>query len=151
MTPSSPPRARLGPIAWTTLVLLGASAALCALLESLFVPLYSGSTLVPVTVLATVVTNAGLPLLARAVVPSTRAVAAPFVVWLVVVVGFGVLTRPEGDVILPGGDPQWVSYAVLLGGALVGTITVISCVPRATPRPPEMTRRQQNDRRPPSR
>ena len=131
MTPSSPPRARLDAAAWLTLVLLCASAALCAVLESLLVPLYAGSTLVPVAVLATIVTNVGLPLLARAAVPTTPAVVAPFLAWLVVVIGFGVLTRPEGDVILPGGDAQWVSYAVLLGGALVGTITVISSVPRA--------------------
>ncbi|WP_375483809.1 hypothetical protein [uncultured Jatrophihabitans sp.] len=145
---TAPTSARsVGLVGWLTLLLLCASAALAALLESLFVPLYAGGTLVPVTVLATIVTNVALPLLARAVVPTMGGTVAPFVVWLVVVIGFGVLTRPEGDVILPGGDPQWVSYAVLLGGALVGTITVISSVPRA----PEMTRRQQHYRRPPSR
>ena len=147
MTSPSRAPARLGPIAWVTLLLLCASAVLCAVLESLLVPLYAGATLVPVAVLATIVTNVGLPLLARTAVPTTPAVVAPFLVWLVAVIGFGVLTRPEGDVILPGGDAQWVSYAVLLGGALVGTITVISSVPRA----PETTQRQQPYRRPPIR
>ena len=41
---------------------------------------------------------------------------APAAGWLAVVVGFGVLTRPEGDVILPGGTLQWVTYAMVLGG-----------------------------------
>ena len=49
----------------------------------------------------------------------------PLLAWLAVVVGFGVLARPEGDVILPGGGLQWITYGVVLGGALAGTVTVV--------------------------
>ena len=122
--------ARPGATGWLALLLVCLCAALAGLLEAVYVPLYAGSTLVPVAVLAALVTNTALPLLARSVLPTTFGVAAPFVVWLVVLIGFGVVVRPEGDVILPGGDAQWVSYGVLLGGALAGTLTVVMCGPR---------------------
>ncbi len=126
---TAPRSARGGVVAWLAVLLICLSAALAATLEALLVPLYAGSTLVPVAVVAALVTNVGLPLLARTVVPSMLGVALPFVSWLVVIIGFGVLGRPEGDVILPGGNPQWVAYGVLLGGALAGTITVVSIAP----------------------
>jgi hypothetical protein len=64
-------------------------------------------------------------------VPSTPAALAPFAAWLIVMIGFGVLSRPEGDVILPGSPAaaQFVTYAVLLGGALTGTITMVALSP----------------------
>ena len=127
---SSPVRRGVGATGWLALVLLCLSAGLAALLEALLVPLYAGSTLVPIAVAGALVSNIVLPLLARTVVPSTPGIAAPFVVWLVVIIGFGVVARPEGDVILPGGGPQWVGYGVLFGGALVGMITVVTIVPR---------------------
>jgi hypothetical protein len=119
-----------GGLAALALVLLCLSAALAAMLEALLVPVYAGSTLVPVAVVAALASNVALPLLARTVATRTLQMAAPFVVWLVVLVVFGVVARPEGDVILPGGDAQWVSYGVLLGGALAGTLTVVSIAPR---------------------
>lgn len=122
--------ARLGASSWLAIVLICLSAALAAMLEALLVPLYAGSTLVPVAVVAALASNVGLPLLARTVVPTMLGMALPFVAWLVVIVGFGVVARPEGDVILPGGNPQWVAYGVLLGGALAGTVTVVTGGPR---------------------
>jgi hypothetical protein len=124
------PRSRPGVTGWLALLLICLSAALAGLLEAVFVPLYAGSSLVPVAVVAAVATNVALPLLARSVLPTMVGVTAPFLVWLVVLVGFGVVARPEGDVILPGGDAQWVSYGVLLGGALAGTLTVMAYGPR---------------------
>ncbi len=137
--------AKRGIAAWVAVVLICLSAALAGMLQALLVPLYAGSTLIPVAVLAALASNIALPLLARTVVPTTAGLALPFVSWLVVVIGFGVLGRPEGDIVLPGGDPQWVAYGVLLGGALAGTVTVVASAPRAS----EMTRRQQTYRRPP--
>jgi hypothetical protein len=44
-----------------------------------------------------------------------------------------VFPRPEGDVVLPAGNGlQWVSYGVLLGGAVAGAVTVV----RSGARPP---------------
>ena len=113
---------------WTGVVLLCLTAALSALLESLLVPLYSGTVVVPVAVVLALAGNAVLPRLARSLVPTTWAGASPFVVWLVVVVWFGVLARPEGDVILPGGGPGGVvvvTYGVLLGGTLAGAVSLV--------------------------
>lgn len=108
---------------------LTATGALAALLETLFVPLYAGTVVVPVAVVAAVVGNVVLPRLSRSLVPRTFAGAAPFAAWLVVVVGFGVFGRPEGDVILPGGGPGgvvFVTYGVLLGGTLAGAVTLVT-------------------------
>lgn len=123
-------RTRPGVTGWLALLLICLSAALTGLLEAVFVPLYAGSSLVPVAVVAALATNVALPLLARSVLPTMLGVAAPFLVWLVVLIGFGIVARPEGDVILPGGDAQWVSYGVLLGGALAGTLTVVTYGPQ---------------------
>ncbi len=108
-------------------------AMLCALLEALLVPLYIGSVLFPIAVVLAVASNTVLPRLARAIVPSTWAAATPFLAWLLVIIGFGLVSRPEGDVILPGGSPlQYVTYGVLLGGAAAGAMSIAA----SSPRPP---------------
>lgn len=112
---------------WAGVLLLAACGALAGLLESLLVPLYWGSVIFPVAVVLAIAGNVVMPRLARALVPTTGAALAPFLGWLVVVVGFGVVSRPEGDVILPGapGSLEFVTYGLLLGGALAGTVTVV--------------------------
>jgi hypothetical protein len=133
------PVASTGP-EWIGVVLVALSGALAALLEALLVPYYVGSTIVPIAVLLAIASNIALPRLARGLIPTTSAMAAPFVTWLIVMIGFGVIARPEGDVILPGGGGglQWVTYGVLLGGALVGTVNLVvltspSARPASTP------------------
>jgi hypothetical protein len=123
---------------WVGVALLAASAALAGLLEVLLVPLYVGSVILPVAVLFAVVGNVALPRLARVLVPRTLAAGAPFGAWLLVVVLFGVVTRPEGDVILPGSPSsvEFVTYGVLLGGTLAGTVTLVMAAP------PPATRRR---------
>jgi hypothetical protein len=116
---------------WLGVALLALCAALAAVLEALLVPLYVGSVIVPIAVLLSLASNVALPKLARSLVPTTPAALAPFVTWLVVMVGFGVLARPEGDVILPGSPAaaEYVTYAALLGGALAGTMTIVWLTP----------------------
>lgn len=116
-------------LAWLGVALVCGCALLAGLLESLLTPLYSGGHLVPVAVLFAIASNVVLPRMARTFVPTLLGTALPFVAWLVVLVGFGILARPEGDVILPGGDVQYVSYGVMLGGALAGVITVVTSAP----------------------
>lgn len=121
---------RMGPASWAGLVLVCASAVLAAVIEVLLVPIYAGSTPVGIAVLFALASNIALPRLAFGAYPRALAAAAPFVLWLVVVFVFGVFGRPEGDVVLPGGGGvQWVSYGVMLGGALAGTLTVVLTVP----------------------
>jgi hypothetical protein len=112
--------------AWVGVALLCGCAVLSGVLALFLVPLYAGSVLVPVAVLVALASNIALPRLARTLVETTAAAVLPFACWLVTVIVIGVLPRPEGDVVLPGGGGalQWVSYGVLLGGALAGTVTV---------------------------
>lgn len=121
------PEPGAGVLEWGGVLLVCGCALLAAALEALLVPLYAGSVLVPVAVVLALASNVALPRMARNLVPTMLAAALPFLTWLVVIVAFGVLGRPEGDVILPGGagGVHWVSYGVMLGGALAGTITVV--------------------------
>ncbi|SHH47382.1 hypothetical protein SAMN05443575_3944 [Jatrophihabitans endophyticus] len=123
-------------LAWTGVALVTASGAAAAWLESLLVPYYVGAALVPVTILLALASNWVLPRLARALVPRTVAAVLPFVAWLAVVFFVAAGGRPEGDVILPGGSAvEYVGYAVMLGGALVGTLSVVTSAPPPQRRP----------------
>lgn len=127
----SAPTLRSGPVEWFGLVLVALCGALAGLLEVLLVPLYAGGVIVPVAVVLSLLSNFALPRLAHTLRPTAPAALAPFLLWLVVVIGFGVVTRPEGDVILPGAPNTvvYVVYGMLLGGALVGTVTVVMSSP----------------------
>ena len=112
--------------AWAGVALMCGCAALAAMLALFLVPLYAGSVIVPVAVLVALASTVALPRLAYVLVESTLAMVLPFLAWLFVVIAIGVVPRPEGDVVLPaGGGPEWVSYGVLLGGALAGTVTLV--------------------------
>jgi hypothetical protein len=116
--------------AWVGVTLLSGCAALAALITVFLVPLYAGSVIVPVAVALALAGNIVLPRLAHGLIERTAATALPFLSWLLVTVIVGLTPRPEGDVVLPGGGVQWVSYGVLLGGALAGTTTVVLSAPR---------------------
>lgn len=124
-------RARPALLDWAGLVVVALTGALAALVEALLVPLYAGSTIVPVALALALAGNVLLPRLARTLVPTTPAAVAPVLAWLVVMIFFGVVARPEGDVVLPGSPTavEWVTYGVLLGGALAGTLTVVLSTP----------------------
>lgn len=153
MTGGEPRDADPAWIGWVGLILVAASGVLAAVVEVVLVPLYVGSVLVPIAVVVALVTNVLLPVLAFRLIPRGLAAATPFVLWLIVAFTFGVVARPEGDVLLPGGRgaPEWTSYGVLLGGALAGTLTVVMLVPprrrlsagtgRGSPRPAPPGRR----------
>lgn len=126
------------PVEIAGVALVMASAALSALIEALLVPLYAGRVVFPIAVVLAVAGNIALPRLARQLVPTTLATVLPLLAWLAVMVGFGVYGRPEGDVILPGGPTgaEWVTYGVLLGGAVAGTFTVVMTMPPPAQRKP---------------
>lgn len=122
---------------WFGVALVCGVAALAALFELFLVPFYIGSVLVPIAVLFAVVSNAVLPRLSRALVPTTAAAVLPFAVWLIVVIAIGFFARPEGDVVLPGGGgAEWVGFGMLVGGAVAGTITLVWLTPPPAPRRP---------------
>jgi hypothetical protein len=123
-------------IDYVGVVVLCGAAALSALFDVFLVPLYAGKVLVPLAVLLAIVGNVLLPRLARALVPATWAAAAPVAVWVVLAFALGFTSRPEGDVLLPGGGyVQWVGLGMVFGGVLAGITTVIIGMPPPAPRP----------------
>lgn len=111
---------------WAPLVLLCAAAALAGLLEVLFVPFYIGSVLTPVVVPIALVTNYVWTRLGYTLVRTTTGAVAPFVCWVIPVLGLALFPRPEGDVIvIGGGGQQWVYYGLLLLGCLSGFVSIV--------------------------
>jgi Family of unknown function (DUF6113) len=117
-------------------VILSACAALSAMLAALLVPLRWGTVIVPVSVLIAVASTAGLIVLAWRAVRSVALAAIPFAIWVVTVLVLS-QARPEGDVVLPGGQTGvvYVVYATMLGGFVAGlaTIFILSSSRRVTP------------------
>lgn len=112
---------------------------LCAVLLSFFaallVPLRIGTVLIPIAIplaLATVwfaprvLEQGGAPLFARFL---------PYIAWLITTYALGAGSS-EGDRLLPaGGGLSAVSYAVLLGGAMLGPVAVMLPELRVKSRP----------------
>ncbi len=133
MTEPEPERRR----EWVPLVLLCASAVLCGLLNVLLIPLYLGSVLVPVAVVVAVAVNVALPTWGFALISATAGAVAPFVCWLVPVLGLAMVPRPEGDVVvLGGGGQQYVFYGVLLLGCVAGFGSIVRATGSTRPAPP---------------
>ncbi|MBV9593073.1 MAG: hypothetical protein JO147_04655 [Actinobacteria bacterium] len=126
-----PPEPPLPPaLAGLGVVLIALVSIVLAALEVLLVPSYIGSVIFPITVVVAIAGNLGLPWLIREIQPTRWSVCVPAVCWVLVVLGLGFTSRPEGDVLLPGyGDGEWVAYALLLIGALAAAIGVIRMMP----------------------
>ncbi|MGI8882264.1 MAG: DUF6113 family protein [Jatrophihabitans sp.] len=115
--------------------LLIACAALSGLLEAMLVPVRAGTVIVPVSVVLAVLTNVGLPVLAWWAARATVAAVLPFAAWVVVVLLLS-QSRPEGDVLLPGGKTglTYVSYGLLLAGFISGIATIARLSSRSAAR-----------------
>jgi hypothetical protein len=118
-----PPLVRVGGVLLFMLI-----AVLAAAVTLLLVPLRAGTVFVPISVLLAVATNLILPPLARELVDRTAAAVLPPLVWfatLVVLAG----SRPEGDVLVPGGKDYeglaWVFYGAVLAGIVAAAYAVI--------------------------
>lgn len=112
---------------WLSILLLCASAVLCGLLEVAFIgQFYVGATIVPVVVLASIVTNTVLPLLGHRAVGATRGAVLPVLFWLITVLGLSIYTRPEGDLFVTSAfDQDWAFYGMLLLGTVAGFISIV--------------------------
>ena len=95
--------------------LLLLDAAILAVLELLYLPLYLGSVQFPVTAAVAAVTTPLLVAAAGKISARRRVAGAPLLVWFLVVLIFGVF-GPGGDVVLLGSD--WRTLLLLGGGAL---------------------------------
>ncbi len=107
-------------------MLLAASAVLLGVFDVLLIPLYLGSTPVPVAVVLGVAQNLLLPRFAYSLVRSVPAAALPVAAWLLPVLGLSLYSRPEGDVlVLGGGAQQWTLYGVVVLGLAAGFRSVV--------------------------
>jgi hypothetical protein len=103
-------------------------AAWLALVEVFWLPWRLAGIPVPISIVAAVVGNLLLVDAARRLSGSRLVAALPAVVWLVVAVA-GAMRRPEGDLLLPGGDT--VTSTLSLGFLLLGVVAAAFAVGRA--------------------
>jgi len=109
-------------------------AVLLALTELAWATLRIGTVPVPVSALAALVTTPLLVHLADRAAPGTRAVFAPLLGWLVVVVVVG-LWSPVGGGVLPA---DWRTVLLLAAGLLPGAVVAARRrTPAASQRPTE--------------
>jgi hypothetical protein len=103
-------------------------AAWLTLVEVFWLPWRVGGVPVPVSVLAAVVGNVLLVEGARRLSGSRLVAVLPAVVWLVIAVA-ATMRRPEGDLLLTGGDA--VTSTINLGFLLLGVVAAAFAVGRA--------------------
>jgi hypothetical protein len=107
-------------------------AAWLALVEVLWLPWRLGGVPVPVSLLAAVAGNLLLVGAARQLSGSRLVAVLPAVVWLVIALG-ATMRRPEGDLLLPGGDA--VTSTLGLGFLLLGVLAAAFAVGRVLSAP----------------
>lgn len=105
-----------------------AVSAWLALVEVFWLPWRLGGVPVPISVVAAVFGNVLLVGAARRLSGSRLVAVLPAVVWLGIALA-ATTRRPEGDLLLPGGDA--VTELVNLGFLLVGVVAAAFAVGRA--------------------
>jgi hypothetical protein len=117
-------------LGWAVLAVL--AAAWLTLVEVFWLPWRVAGVPVPVSLLAAVGGNLLLVGAARRSSGSRAVAVLPAVVWLVIAVA-AAMRRPEGDLLLPGGDA--VTSTLNLGFLLLGVLAAAFAVGRvlATP------------------
>jgi hypothetical protein len=118
-------------VGWAVLAVV--LATWLTLVEVFWLPWRVGGVPVPVSLLAAVAGNLLLVDFARRMSGSRLVAVLPAVVWLVIAVGAS-MRRPEGDLLLPGGDA--VTSTLNLGFLLLGVVAAAFAVGRTlgTPR-----------------
>lgn len=124
---------------YLVLLLICATAFLAGLVEVLLVPLYAGSSILPIAVPLGMATTYGLPRLGSWLTGTVAGALLPLVSWFVATLGLALVNRPAGDVLVQGGTSpqQWVLFAMIIGGSVVGFATVVRTgVPARGDQPP---------------
>jgi hypothetical protein len=108
------------------LALVCATALLAGTIEVMLVPLYHGATVLPITVLLGMATTFALPRLGIWLTRTPSGGFLPLACWFVAVLGLAFIGRPEGDVLVEGGNAQqWVLFVLIIASAVVGFVTVV--------------------------
>jgi hypothetical protein len=113
-------------LAWAIVAV--AVAAWLALVEVFWLPWRLAGVPVPISLIAAVAGNLLLVDGARRLSGSRLVAVLPAVVWLVIAVA-ATMRRPEGDLLLPGGDA--LTSTVNLGFLLLGVVAAAFAVGRA--------------------
>jgi len=117
---------RPGLLDYLVLLVVCATSFLAGIVEVLLVPLYSGTVILPITVLLGVATTYGFPKLGYWLTTTISGGLLPLVTWFVATLGLAFIGRPEADVVVEGGNAQqWVLFALIVAGAVVGFATVV--------------------------
>ena len=113
--------------------LLCGCALLSSLLELAFLAeFYAGTAIVPVTILAAVISNIVLPLWGFRTVNTLSGAVLPVLSWLVPILALTMYNRPEGDLFVIGEFHQDTAfYGLLLLGAAAGFGTIVKLSGRA--------------------
>jgi hypothetical protein len=132
-----------GAVGLISLVLTCASAVLCGLLELMLVgQFYVGGQIIPLVIIAAVVSNIGLPVLGYRAVRAPRGAILPVVCWLITVLFLSIYERPEGDLlVISAYGQQWGFYGVLLLGGIAGFASIILVGQRGLPTRSDRSRR----------
>jgi hypothetical protein len=99
------------------------AGVLMGALEVTLVPLRWGSTLVPIAPVLAALSGVLLPAVSRGLTDTMGSAVPPVLGQVVTIWALGTW-HTGGDVLLPAGDTTWVSYTVLLFGALVPLVMV---------------------------
>jgi hypothetical protein len=124
----------------TAVVLFTLLGAMSAAIEILLVPLYIGSVIFPITLVLVLIGNVYFPRAVWWLTDSTGLAFLPTVGWVVVLIYFGIVPNPMGDVLLPGyGQGQYVGQALLVVGLIAGILSAAVHRPPG-PNPPPRPR-----------
>ena len=129
MSDGTPSRA--GAVDYLLLVLICATSAVAGIIELLLVPHYLGATIFPISVPLGMITTYALPKLGFWVTRAVRGAVLPLVFWVVPVLTLGFYPRPEGDVVIAGGNnEQWVAVAMIVLAMVIGfRVVIVDTVP----------------------
>ena len=121
---------------WGLVALLAACGLLSGLVETLLVPLYAGSQLLPISVVIAIVLNYLLCAGSARTVGRPMGAVITLVLWVLPVLVLPEVQPAGGDVLILGGSStqQYVYYALILLGCGAGIVAMVRTIgPRATP------------------
>lgn len=139
---------RPGAIGWVSLVLVCASAVLCAVLELMLIPqFYIGGQIIPLVIIAAVANNIGLPVLGYHAVRAARGAVLPVLFWLITLLFLSIYQRPEGDLlVIAAYDQDLAFYGMLLFGGIAGFGSIVMLSGRAPIAPRRTTQPRRGGR-----
>ncbi|MBA3339273.1 MAG: hypothetical protein H0T54_05945 [Geodermatophilaceae bacterium] len=108
-------------------LLVLALATVCAVVEVLYLPLRAGQVPLPLSVLAAAVLNVAFTRAMYAVTGSILAALLPGLIWLAVVARASI-ARPEGDLLISGGNSSSVLAVLNLAFLVLGGVALAFAV-----------------------